>query len=201
MFRISKIPIFESNSQHVIWEEIKNPDVPNLKDTNFRKQFTTHQAGGCILFRMFRISKIPIFESNSQHENNPDSVFKDVPNLKDTNFRKQFTTGYFIYVFDDVMFRISKIPIFESNSQLGCNGSHTECGCSESQRYQFSKAIHNDDANVSCIFVDVPNLKDTNFRKQFTTIRSLNFIPRRMFRISKIPIFESNSQQVWVFRA
>ncbi len=41
------------------------------------------------------------------------------------------------------MFRISKIPIFESNSQRELEVYSKTLGCSESQRYQFSKAIHN----------------------------------------------------------
>ncbi len=147
-----------------------------------------------MFIEMFRISKIPIFESNSQPwrifvwwgrrcsesqryqfskaiHNLWTSSFAycfDVPNLKDTNFRKQFTT---------------------SNIK-----TENPVRCSESQRYQFSKAIHNEVHHGVKFFEDVPNLKDTNFRKQFTTTISEQFRYFAMFRISKIPIFESNSQ-------
>ena len=64
---------------------------------------------------------------------------------------------------------ISKIPHFESNSQLSS-------------------------ANLICHSV-VTDIKDTSFWKQFTTDEEGYRVYRELLLISKIPHFESNSQQ------
>ena len=115
--------------------------------------------------------------------------------IKDTNYWKQFTTAQGLLARENKLFRISKIPIIESNSQqvykflrdIGC--------CFVYQRYQLLKAIH----NSFCFFVVhlfvVSYIKDTNYWKQFTTGLKCENIPSLLFRISKIPIIESNSQR------
>ena len=117
-----------------------------------------------------------------------------VPNIKDINFWEQFTTSNWICIPDLVLFRISKISTFESNSQLAPAENIEPKGCSEYQRYQLLRAIHN------CIFffyhdaIVVPNIKDINFWEQFTTSTSHWWAANVLFRISKISTFESNSQ-------
>jgi len=195
LFRISKIQTFASNSQHDRWwgnnyfscseyqrykllRAIHNtsykdgwtfPVVQNIKDTNFCEQFTTIPEIRVGLRKLFRISKIQTFASNSQHyvyfvasyqscseyqrykllraiHNNWRSfrlVGFVVQNIKDTNFCEQFTTFSFSISLVKSLFRISKIQTFASNSQL------------------------QKDRSIS-LFV-VQNIKDTNFCEQFTT--------------------------------
>ena len=66
-----------------------------------------------------------------------------VPNIKDINFWEQFTTQTPIHFFLTLLFRISKISTFESNSQPSINGPSCSGCCSEYQRYQLLRAIHN----------------------------------------------------------
>ena len=62
-----------------------------------------------------------------------------------------------------MLFRISKIQTFESNSQLyAFNVKYAE-GCSEYQRYKLLKAIHNVCFTISNAVKVVQNIKDTNF--------------------------------------
>ena len=145
------------------------PVVPNIKDINFWEQFTTFD---CVLFKpamLFRISKISTFESNSQQPliSSPLSIccseyqryqllraihnaYKEapgrpgvVPNIKDINFWEQFTTSWDLKTLMDELFRISKISTFESNSQLLVVACRNRLCCSEYQRYQLLRAIHN----------------------------------------------------------
>ena len=118
-----------------------------------------------------------------------------VQNIKDTSFWKQFTTNYKPIKKANMLFRISKIQVFESNSQL-LGGSITDMmSCSEYQRYKFLKAIHNGVAIGSPEPWVVQNIKDTSFWKQFTTYASPLRRSEMLFRISKIQVFESNSQR------
>ena len=221
LFRISKIQFFESNSQplavqtsstrrcseyqrynflkaihnvHPIVRKILNV-VQNIKDTIFWKQFTTLLSTVLPCSMLFRISKIQFFESNSQliwREYYRDQV---VQNIKDTIFWKQFTTIMFAICSKRWLFRISKIQFFESNSQLKIKNYERKSSCSEYQRYNFLKAIHNErehlhvDINGCSEYQRynflkaihnrhwqskswdevVQNIKDTIFWKQFTT--------------------------------
>ena len=117
-----------------------------------------------------------------------------VHDVKDTNFWKQFTTTDFYHIEDSVLFTMSKIQIFESNSQQVKTAGWYSVHCSRCQRYKFLKAIH----NHKWIFIlkthTVHDVKDTNFWKQFTT-GIVAFVARdSLFTMSKIQIFESNSQ-------
>ena len=97
--------------------------------------------------------------------------------------------------FSVLLFRISKIQIFESKSQLrGFLNLKTIC-CSEYQRYKFLKANHNAFLLLSHLETVVQNIKDTNFWKQITTTPQKTSGRKPLFRISKIQIFESKSQQ------
>ena len=143
--------------------------VQNIKDTNNWKQFTTVRSFRWKWVKLFRISKILIIESNSQlpFSINHNSVV--VQNIKDTNNWKQFTTVCSVTELYNLLFRISKILIIESNSQL----------------IQLLPLR----LNV------VQNIKDTNNWKQFTTSLGNHRNFYQLFRISKILIIESNSQR------
>ena len=169
--------------------------VQNIKDTSFWKQFTTNTKFNTIKCMLFRISKIQVFESNSQHNPkdpelekrcseyqrykflkaihnilHPDSLLLVVvQNIKDTSFWKQFTTNKSRIFAPTRLFRISKIQVFESNSQQEMKLEREEVCCSEYQRYKFLKAIHNDSKNENEKTEVVQNIKDTSFWKQFTT--------------------------------
>ena len=169
MFRISKIYIYESNSQpglikndnndrcseyqrYTFMKAIHNQiqtttifklDVQNIKDIHLWKQFTT-VAMWCLFTKwMFRISKIYIYESNSQHLFQMQNICRDVQNIKDIHLWKQFTTSY--------------------------RASCCFLWCSEYQRYTFMKAIHNYHRKTINGWKDVQNIKDIHLWKQFTT--------------------------------
>ena len=245
LFRISKISTFESNSQQHFRHWTQALVVPNIKDINFWEQFTTrlcqriksnrlfriskistfesnsqpklyysllivccseyqryqllraihNRTSSCsIISLLFRISKISTFESNSQQDLQLFDNFVVVPNIKDINFWEQFTTNSSCSIISFMLFRISKISTFESNSQLLIKCLSAYGRCSEYQRYQLLRAIHNCFGwQISYSWV-VPNIKDINFWEQFTTLLKLQHLRLRLFRISKISTFESNSQ-------
>ena len=194
MFRISKIQFFESNSQHQFEGGSSTGCCSEYQRYNFLKAIHNATARACHLHRLFRISKIQFFESNSQHSqtiivqiwgcseyqrynflkaiHNPcvSSILNPsvVQNIKDTIFWKQFTTVYGVKNRLSLLFRISKIQFFESNSQP------------VSIKY--------------FIALVVQNIKDTIFWKQFTTAKRYCNCVVKLFRISKIQFFESNSQ-------
>ena len=170
---------------------------------------------------LFRISKISTFESNSQlcfssllfayscseyqryqllraiHNRLriKDGVGNVVPNIKDINFWEQFTTKTHVCHKSNQLFRISKISTFESNSQREKRFIYLFSRCSEYQRYQLLRAIHNWKCKSYLGWLVVPNIKDINFWEQFTTWSMTSLFSCVLFRISKISTFESNSQQ------
>ena len=198
LFRISKIQFFESNSQRIktsaryddccseyqrynFLKAIHNflntyhivlRVVQNIKDTIFWKQFTTIYDLLIFFCELFRISKIQFFESNSQPDITSPALSPVVQNIKDTIFWKQFTTILNFYISHTQLFRISKIQFFESNSQLHQGQSRLVFCCSEYQRYNFLKAIHNYASIHNTGGTVVQNIKDTIFWKQFTTIQN-----------------------------
>ena len=97
-----------------------------------------------------------------------------------------------------MLFRISKIQFFESNSQRQFLILSFSLRCSEYQRYNFLKAIHNGGTAPTFSAAVVQNIKDTIFWKQFTTSFLLYYGFDKLFRISKIQFFESNSQPLSV---
>ena len=167
----------------------------NIKDINFWEQFTTKNGSTYSWTLLFRISKISTFESNSQpvpckptikngcseyqryqllraihnKEASRHNCNGVVPNIKDINFWEQFTTSIGDAIVSGELFRISKISTFESNSQLLFLLFAPRRGCSEYQRYQLLRAIHNNFYVTSVLHIVVPNIKDINFWEQFTT--------------------------------
>ena len=170
LFRISKISTFESNSQPVGRLSINS--------------------------ELFRISKISTFESNSQPTGYASSCRLVVPNIKDINFWEQFTTYYIVLILNTLLFRISKISTFESNSQHATTPYTWHVSCSEYQRYQLLRAIHNgiphkEEAMVGLFRISKISTFESNSQHLLSGIIS----GRMLFRISKISTFESNSQQ------
>ena len=169
--------------------------VTDIKDTSFWKQFTTANSLIAPKYKLLLISKIPHFESNSQLYvdkldqegccywyqrylilkaiHNPKRSQKTkievVTDIKDTSFWKQFTTQPSRCIYS--------------------------LGCYWYQRYLILKAIHNAIRFYVLIFNVVTDIKDTSFWKQFTTQTLVENLDYRLLLISKIPHFESNSQQ------
>ena len=169
LFRISKISTFESNSQPI----------------------TTQCLRGCCCSEYQRYQLLrAIHNYRTSNERFPEVV----PNIKDINFWEQFTTQQHQTFRNHTLFRISKISTFESNSQLELVSYPIRIGCSEYQRYQLLRAIHNSAAIGYTYPQVVPNIKDINFWEQFTTVFHVVLVPVELFRISKISTFESNSQ-------
>ena len=220
LFRISKISTFESNSQLPYASKQSDNRCSEYQRYQLLRAIHNSHAFAYTSFSLFRISKISTFESNSQQSStssfsasgcseyqryqllraihNSTASFTIasgvVPNIKDINFWEQFTTRQMIWFKRLRLFRISKISTFESNSQLLAVISTANCSCSEYQRYQLLRAIHNIGLVVGFFLGVVPNIKDINFWEQFTThLPSLCGITW-LFRISKISTFESNSQ-------
>ena len=92
------------------------------------------------------------------------------------------------------MFQTTKIQTFESNSQLIAGNSPPVSSCFKLQRYKLLKAIHNLIPDTRSRPVVVSNDKDTNFWKQFTTLKDTYISCVVLFQTTKIQTFESNSQ-------
>ena len=92
-----------------------------------------------------------------------------------------------------LLFRISKIQIFESKSQHDGKLNRSEICCSEYQRYKFLKANHNNSIMFALMFWVVYQIKDTIFWKQITTEFIYFFWVCELFIRSKIQFFESKS--------
>jgi len=173
LFSMSKIQIFESNSQRASVVARPFDVVFDVKDTNFWKQFTT--AVNLFLWKskLFSMSKIQIFESNSQQgvqlADNNEGCFR----CQRYKFLKAIHNANRIIVWLKLLFSMSKIQIFESNSQPLRYPSSWNVSCFRCQRYKFLKAIHNKRAHLQYIC--------------------------SLFSMSKIQIFESNSQLKFVF--
>ena len=117
-----------------------------------------------------------------------------VPDVKDTNLWEQFTTcgvGHAIY---NLLFLMSKIRTYESNSQQSRYDTSSFHRCSWCQRYELMRAIHNWIWFLSCIEDVVPDVKDTNLWEQFTTKNYVEAKLEELFLMSKIRTYESNSQ-------
>ena len=217
---MSKIRTYESNSQQskVIWKQqqccswcqryelmraIHNlPSkittaemvVPDVKDTNLWEQFTTEICKGCYHSLLFLMSKIRTYESNSQPIEFSVGSNLVVPDVKDTNLWEQFTTTSSMIWTRILLFLMSKIRTYESNSQPSIVSVAGCLSCSWCQRYELMRAIHNLLLRTSHRIRVVPDVKDTNLWEQFTTIEVVLPNPQPLFLMSKIRTYESNSQ-------
>jgi len=125
-------------------------------------------AMGIYLQKLFRISKISTFESNSQLLIISGCKTKGCSEYQRYQPLRAIHNSSVSYTTVSPLFRISKISTFESNSQPKRLEGLRSGGCSEYQRYQPLRAIHNITGNSLRIEL--------------------------LFRISKISTFESNSQ-------
>ena len=192
---MSKIQIFESNSQPILYGRIVvdscfrcqrykflkaihnsnkfcktcNAAVSDVKDTNFWKQFTTQYVDSNYINSCFRCQRYKFLKAIHNKRSINWKLPLAVSDVKDTNFWKQFTTCNENELYANELFPMSKIQIFESNSQLRLSFSDSSSSCFRCQRYKFLKAIHNDFWVIIKWNFAVSDVKDTNFWKQFTT--------------------------------
>ena len=146
LFPMSKIQTFESNSQPLPWCKYKH-------------------------FCCFRCQRYKLLKAIHNPYNHWYIVNLAVSDVKDTNFWKQFTTSENKFGVSILLFPMSKIQTFESNSQRGEISLKTINSCFRCQRYKLLKAIHNWYAGRCKDSKAVSDVKDTNFWKQFTTRR------------------------------
>ena len=159
LFSMSKIQIFESNSQRVARNTLDDYVVFDVKDTNFWKQFTTTNFGTLTPIRCFRCQRYKFLKAIH-------NKWKPSHHIKR-------------------LFSMSKIQIFESNSQhLFIPYPNNVC-CFRCQRYKFLKAIHNIQWGHLPHGTVVFDVKDTNFWKQFTTTCSIFVSFARCFRCQR----------------
>ena len=168
--------------------------VPDVKDTNLWEQFTAFLWVRLLRFRLFQMSKIRTYESNSQlfdseypttvscsrcqryelmraiHSMRESgySIGGVVPDVKDTNLWEQFTAGFPWAYGDFSLFQMSKIRTYESNSQRYLNNRKMFSSCSRCQRYELMRAIHSWKQTLTIFILVVPDVKDTNLWEQFT---------------------------------
>ena len=150
--------------------------VHDVKDTNFWKQFTTETLKWTSLNPLFTMSKIQIFESNSQLRYYMGYFVFYCSRCQRYKFLKAIHNNIFCVKHIFKLFTMSKIQIFESNSQRWRFPPPYDVDCSRCQRYKFLKAIHNAAKRVNTSHKTVHDVKDTNFWKQFTTISASAFI-------------------------
>ena len=118
LFRISKIQFFESNSQPLLSWVIASSVVQNIKRYNFLKaihNLVANPLANPLLLEYQRYNFLKAIHNVSYTKLSLETV---VQNIKDTIFWKQFTTKCLRFIGVWMLFRISKIQFFESNSQL-----------------------------------------------------------------------------------
>ena len=135
MFVVSKILSFESNSQPFTCPHNFIFVVCRIKDTKFWKQFTTLMLVSIASLSLFVVSKILSFESNSQQIEMYYGICCVVCRIKDTKFWKQFTTVCLQLIPHPMLFVVSKILSFESNSQQQTTARKVNLSCLSYQRY------------------------------------------------------------------
>ena len=143
LFLMSKIRTYESNSQPHQCIPESHLVVPDVKDTNLWEQFTTHSPRLLKISLLFLMSKIRTYESNSQLLRQLRCYLLVVPDVKDTNLWEQFTTVWGYRHLAIMLFLMSKIRTYESNSQLVVLPVCFWVRCSWCQRYELMRAIHN----------------------------------------------------------
>ena len=114
-----------------------------------------------------------------------------VSDYKDTNFWKQFTTGFDFVLSSSSLFQTTKIQTFESNSQPGSVEQYPSLRCFRLQRYKLLKAIHNPKRLVKNFKWVVSDYKDTNFWKQFTTQKPIETKYCCCFRLQRYKLLKA----------
>jgi len=222
LFIMSKIQKFESESQHLGTVLLIQQVVYHVKDTKIWKRITTSFVLGLNSHWLFIMSKIQKFESESQPcEGNTSKVFgclscqryknlkanhngysRAVPSIsvvyhvKDTKIWKRITTQTWGRYVGVLLFIMSKIQKFESESQRPCPSIGCSLGCLSCQRYKNLKANHNGLQPEQIEEVVVYHVKDTKIWKRITTLFYSFLLKRMLFIMSKIQKFESESQRI-----
>ena len=149
LFQITKIQNFETNSQ--LRQEQVDSNRDCFRSQRYKILKPIHNEvrfeHGCFL--LFQITKIQNFETNSQHLRDLTFFEITVSDHKDTKFWNQFTTCSIFFSFQHLLFQITKIQNFETNSQ--------QVG------------------NTFGLALTVSDHKDTKFWNQFTTWIHYNF--------------------------
>ena len=181
----------------------------------FRNKKSRPKIGILFLFLLFQITKIQNFETNSQLIPAILLHVDTVSDHKDTKFWNQFTTIIRHYSLKFVLFQITKIQNFETNSQhFNDNLFHNKTvsdhkdtkfwnqfttafalafstvNCFRSQRYKILKPIHNWCKVRLCHYQTVSDHKDTKFWNQFTTRLDWIITNSILFQITKIQIIQ-----------
>ena len=169
LFRISKISTFESNSQP--WQTLTKYAMSCSEYQRYQLLRAIHNCRQCkrIQHRLFRISKISTFESNSQQCEKEGRKYTRCSEYQRYQLLRAIHNTNSYLAVSMLLFRISKISTFESNSQLNFSFELSFNSCSEYQRYQLLRAIHNEGWRLRMANEVVPNIKDINFWEQFTT--------------------------------
>ena len=144
---------------------------------------------------MFRISKIQFFESNSQQASLSVRMECRCSEYQRYNFLKAIHNHRTLSVNPACVVQNIKDTIFWKQFTTRDHRQMLKKSCSEYQRYNFLKAIHNPVFIFNLSYLVVQNIKDTIFWKQFTTYKPFHLHVIKLFRISKIQFFESNSQE------
>ena len=118
---------------------------------------------------LFQTTKIQTFESNSQLSSGKTRRGNGCSRLQRYKLLKAIHNKPVPMLLNDWLFQTTKIQTFESNSQRISIHRYVEQRCSRLQRYKLLKAIHNKRNEAKYFFRVVPDYKDTNFWKQFTT--------------------------------
>ena len=168
--------------------------VPDVKDTNLWEQFTT-----CLLYLKCVVccswcQRYELMRAIHNTETFGAGNEPVVPDVKDTNLWEQFTTPLILVLNHKLLFLMSKIRTYESNSQLCIFSARFGISCSWCQRYELMRAIHNRQRVENGFSLVVPDVKDTNLWEQFTTFRVFTRNVEGLFLMSKIRTYESNSQ-------
>ena len=120
LFQITKIQNFETNSQLIVGKFHKRLTVSDHKDTKFWNQFTTRFRVSSFRWRLFQITKIQNFETNSQMLCIPFLLRFNCFRSQRYKILKPIHNYFLMRTAWRLLFQITKIQNFETNSQPIC---------------------------------------------------------------------------------
>ena len=169
LFRLQKYKKFESNSQHLTDEQIKQAVVSTAKVQKIWEQFTTC----CISYddanKLFRLQKYKKFESNSQRHDLSHRHLTSCFDCKSTKNLRAIHNFAQKQAKQIQLFRLQKYKKFESNSQQFSRSGSGDCCCFDCKSTKNLRAIH----NTACRFLAttwvVSTAKVQKIWEQFTT--------------------------------
>ena len=140
---------------------------------------------------LFQTTKIQTFESNSQLSSGKTRRGNGCSRLQRYKLLKAIHNKPVPMLLNDWLFQTTKIQTFESNSQRISIHRYVEQRCSRLQRYKLLKAIHNKRNEAKYFFRVVPDYKDTNFWKQFTTGFLSSYKLQCCFRLQRYKLLKA----------